>query len=357
MSWVSPYYYSRAMVRPIPRLTPVTMPTIRSKTSPIMRSYLLVWPWVPRGDVPAEEVAHEPSDQVPFAFQREVAGVEQVELDRLEVALVRLGPGRRKDLVVGAPHNQHRRLVLPEIVLPLRVERRVTPVAQKQVELDLVVVLAIQQILVSGPAVRRDELGTRDAVGVLPAGGLDVEEGLQCGPLLQAGRVLPVRLEGLPEVVVQSLVVGVAVLHHDGGDAVRVAGREPVADRRAVILHVEGVLRQAEYRGELLDDGGEVIEGVSELVPRRHRAVAEAGVVGGEHAVAVGQGRDQVAEHLRAGREAVQQEYCRRVLWPGLAVEDVQVTDLDRPVRHSRRLDHGISWVRVRGGRRHRPFT
>src|SRR5262249_18375086 len=61
---------------------------------------------------------------------------------------------------------------------------------------------------------------------------------------------------------------------------------------------------------------------------------------------AVGQGRDQVAEHLRAGREAVQQEYRRRVLWPGLAVEDVQVTDLDRPVGHSL-LDHGISWGRV----------
>src|SRR5262249_14715888 len=123
---------------------------------------------------------------------------------------------------------------------------------------------------------------------------------------------------------------------------------EPVADRRAVILHVEGVLRQTEYRGELLDDGSEVVEGVSELVPWRHRAVAEAGVVGGEQAVAVGQGRDQVAEHLRAGREAVQQEYCRRVLWPGLAVEDVQVTDLDRAMGDFL-LDHGISWLRVSG--------
>src|SRR5262249_37193442 len=92
--------------------------------SPIMRSYLPVWAWTPRGDMPAEEVAHEPSDQVPVAFQREVAGVEQVELYRLEVSLVRLGPGRRKDLVVPAPHNQHRRLILPEVFLPLRIEWR-----------------------------------------------------------------------------------------------------------------------------------------------------------------------------------------------------------------------------------------
>src|SRR6516162_11013095 len=141
-----------------------------------MRSYLLVWAWVPRRDVPAEEVAHEPSDEVPVAFQREVAGVEQVELQRLEVPLVRLGPGRREDLVVPAPRDQHRRLVLPEVLLPPRVERRVTAVAQEQVELDLVVPLSIQQILVRGPAVRRDELGVRDAVAVLPTGGLDVEK-------------------------------------------------------------------------------------------------------------------------------------------------------------------------------------
>src|SRR5262249_20268427 len=83
------------------------------------------------------------------------------------------------------------------------------------------------------------------------------------------------------------------------------------------------------HRGELLDDPGEVVEGVSELVPRRHRVVTEAGVVGSEHAVAVGQGRDQVAEHLRAGREAVQEQYRRRVFRPGLAVEDVQVAGLD----------------------------
>src|SRR5262249_3503891 len=119
-------------------------------------------------NVPAEEVAHEPHDHVPFAFQREVAGIKQVELDRLEFSLVGFGPSRRKDLVVLAPDNQHRWLVLPEVLLPLRIERRVTPVAEKQVKLDFVIAFAIQQILVCGPAVRRDEFGMRDAVNVLP---------------------------------------------------------------------------------------------------------------------------------------------------------------------------------------------
>jgi hypothetical protein len=61
--------------------------------------------------VPVEEVSHEPSDHVPVTFEREVAGVEQMEFQRLEVSLIRLGPSRRKDLVVPAPHNQHRRRV------------------------------------------------------------------------------------------------------------------------------------------------------------------------------------------------------------------------------------------------------
>src|SRR5262249_60386898 len=100
--------------------------SMRIVQSTVIRSSLLFWAWVPRGDVPAEEVAHEPSDQVPIAFQREVPGVEQVELQSLEVALVRLRPGGREDLVVLAPGDQHRRLVLSEVLLPLRVERRVT---------------------------------------------------------------------------------------------------------------------------------------------------------------------------------------------------------------------------------------
>ena len=54
-----------------------------------------MWAWVPRNDVPAEEVAHEPGDQVPVAFQCKVAGVEQVELDRLEVPFGKLGTGLR----------------------------------------------------------------------------------------------------------------------------------------------------------------------------------------------------------------------------------------------------------------------
>src|SRR5580692_10821686 len=104
------------------------VPIIFSR-APIMRSSRLGLGWVPRGDVPTQEVSHEPSNLVPVTLEREVASIKEMELHRLEVSLVRLGPGCRKDLVVLAPHDERGRLVLPEVCLPLRVERRITAVA------------------------------------------------------------------------------------------------------------------------------------------------------------------------------------------------------------------------------------
>ena len=120
--------------------------------------------------------------------------------------------------------------------------------------------------------------------------------------------LLPVRLDRLPEVVVESLVVGVAVLHDDGGDPLRMLDSQTVADRCAVVLHVDGVLRQPELLGELVDHLRQVVERVSELVVRRHRAVAVAGIVRRDHVILVGQRGNQIAEHLRAGRKAVEQQ-------------------------------------------------
>ena len=104
-----------------------------------------------------EEVSHQPGDLVAVGFQGEVAGVEQVKFQRLQVALVGLGPGGREDLVVLPPSDQHRRLVFAEVLLPLRIQRRVAAIAQEQVELDLVVSLAVEQELVLGRPVRADE--------------------------------------------------------------------------------------------------------------------------------------------------------------------------------------------------------
>ena len=106
----------------------------------------------------------------PSVSSAKMPGVEQVELQRLQIPLVRLGPGGREDRIVLSPRDQHRRLVLPEILLPRRVQRRVAAIAQEQVELDLVVAFAVKQELVVGRAVRADELGVFHAGCILPLG-------------------------------------------------------------------------------------------------------------------------------------------------------------------------------------------
>jgi hypothetical protein len=60
-------------------------------------------------------------------------------------------------------------------------------------------------------------------------------------------------------------------------------------------------------------------------------------VVRGEDVVAVGQGGDQLPEHARAGREAVQQQDDRCAGRAGLAVEDSVTEHSRRPVVN---LDH-----------------
>src|SRR5512139_573619 len=101
-------------------------------------SFLVCSPPFPT-DVLAEEFAHPHGDGVALLFQGEVPGVQQVIFQRLQVTFVRYGTGCREDLVVPAPYNQHWRLMFPEVLLPPRVQRRIAPVAQEQIESDLVV--------------------------------------------------------------------------------------------------------------------------------------------------------------------------------------------------------------------------
>jgi hypothetical protein len=66
-----------------------------------------------------EKLPHEPRDRVALCLQREVPGVEQVVLERLEVPLVRRCTGRREDSIVLPSHDEHRRLVRAEVACHL----------------------------------------------------------------------------------------------------------------------------------------------------------------------------------------------------------------------------------------------
>src|SRR6185312_13895540 len=79
----------------------------------------------------SQEFTHEAGDLVPVLLQGEVAGVEQVKFQVVEIPLVGMGPFGRENLVVLAPDDQRRRLVLAEIRLPLRIQGRVAAVAEE----------------------------------------------------------------------------------------------------------------------------------------------------------------------------------------------------------------------------------
>ena len=246
--------------------------------------------------VVGEEAAHVLGDGGAVVFEGEVAGVEEVKLGVGQVAQVGVGAFGGENGIVFAPDDEGGGLVLAEVLLPGGVEGGIASVVVEQGELDGLVAGAIEQALVDVPVVGADGFGVAHAVGVLPPGGFEGEQAAE-GVGVFVGAVGPVGLDGKPELA-KAFGVGVAVLDDEGLDAIGVSGGEAEANGGAVVHEVEGVGIEAEGVGELFDDVGEVVEGVVEVGDVGHGAVPEAGVVGCDDVVAIGEGRDEVSEHV-----------------------------------------------------------
>ena len=67
----------------------------------------------------------------------------------------------------------------------------------------------------------------------------------------------------------------------------------------AIILHVERVAREPQRFGEMIHDVGVVIERVREFLRIRPVAVSEAGVIGRDQVIAIGQPGEERLEHPR----------------------------------------------------------
>jgi hypothetical protein len=83
---------------------------------------------------------------------------------------------------------------------------------------------------------------------------------------------------------------------------------------------------------------GDVAERVFELVVVGRSALAESRIVRCDHMIAIGEQRDEIAEHVRRRWETVHQNKCGRVGGPSFAVEDVRATDVLGPIMHDRNL-------------------
>ena len=123
--------------------------------------------------VTVQKTAQQVGDDFSVLLQGEVTGVEQVEINILEITLVGFGALTGKGIVVRIPGNQRRWLVASEVGLPLWIERRVGSVAVEELDLDVLVAGAIQQKLVVEPVVWSKRPDAAHAVCVLPLRGLD----------------------------------------------------------------------------------------------------------------------------------------------------------------------------------------
>jgi hypothetical protein len=202
-----------------------------------------------------------------------------------------------------APQDQRLGPALAQERLPLRVQLDVSPVVVEEVELHPAGAGTLEEVEVHVPVVRADPCRVAVPVQVDLLDTLELEERqerrLRLGAAIDPERVAdPVPGGG------EALLVGVRVLDHLPLEPVRVPTDDTVADRSAVVLHVEAERMEARVLEHALHDLGEAVEGVLEVVG--HVGVAETRVVGGEHVKPVGERRNQVAELMRGGGEAAE---------------------------------------------------
>ena len=116
----------------------------------------------------ADKLADSLCDERTVFFKRKMPGIEEVKLEVRQVPLVGIRAFGGKDVVVCTPDNQGRGLKLPEIGLPFGIGRRVRSVVEEQFELNLLVALAIKELLIDNPGIGADRLGVPGPIGPLP---------------------------------------------------------------------------------------------------------------------------------------------------------------------------------------------
>jgi hypothetical protein len=133
--------------------------------------------------------------------------------------------------------------------------------------LNLVIAWACQQSAVELIGFGRNQDFVGDAVEILRFGGFRCEEILQSGSV-GLRWVLPVLLNRVPALA-QTLFVGVAVLGNDRRDALWMGECKAQPNGSAVIEYVDRITVEADLFSKAVDDIGEVLERVPEILPAR----------------------------------------------------------------------------------------
>src|SRR5260221_7690383 len=108
------------------------------------------------------------ADRLSILLERKVTGIQQMHLAVWQIVLERLCTAGSKDRIILAPHSQQRRLVLPEVLMPLRIERRIGAIVLEKGQLDLSIAWTIQSQLIKRPGIGTDLVFLAHPMGILP---------------------------------------------------------------------------------------------------------------------------------------------------------------------------------------------
>src|SRR5215469_2436691 len=98
--------------------------------------------------------------------------------------------------------------------------------------------------------------------------------------------VSPVRLDRIPELL-QSLFIGVAVLHNEPAHPLGMLQGKAPSYGRPIIHNVQGVACNTELFEQTVNQLAEAVESISELASVWHFALAVSRIVGSDETVAV----------------------------------------------------------------------
>src|SRR5215467_5419016 len=164
-----------------------------------------------------EKVLHGGGNFNDMCFEREMSGIEELNL-RVRYVFPKCFCSRRnEERIVLAPDRQQRRFRLAEIFLKFRIQLHVRRVIQKQVELNLFVPRAFKQCSVQRVRLRRNPLRIRYTFGVLPARPSGCQNALAENVPILCRWCTPVLTDRTP-CIAQAFFVSISILRDYGVD-------------------------------------------------------------------------------------------------------------------------------------------
>jgi hypothetical protein len=135
------------------------------------------------------------------------------------------------------------------------------------------------------------------AIYILGTRRLGREEIAQGSPILRSW-LFPIFLNRIPALA-QALFIGIAILRDDGRDPLRVRQSKSEPYGRAVIEDINRVAFETHRLREAVNNLAQILKRVAKPLTVRRIREAEAQQIGCDHMEAVGQSRNEIAEHVR----------------------------------------------------------